>query len=109
MMCFILWESLPQPLESCEWDGDDVCSCMVKYVCVRSLYLDSGLRYVDTFVWVAFFEGIVWGIYRGSDESLIFGLGATDTWVIRVIKVYLIYDLYFVYVAEEFVKLNSKA
>ena len=43
MMCFILCEYLPQPLESCEWDGDDVCSYVVKYVCVMSLDLDSGV------------------------------------------------------------------
>ena len=47
MMCFNLCESLPQPLESCEWDGDDVCSCVVKYVCVGSLDLNSLLRYVN--------------------------------------------------------------
>ena len=29
MTCFILCESLPHPLESCEWDEDDVCSCVV--------------------------------------------------------------------------------
>ena len=56
MVYFILCESLPQPLESCEWDGYDVCSCGVKYVCIRSLDLDSGLRYVDAFIRNAFFD-----------------------------------------------------
>jgi hypothetical protein len=49
-------EFLPQPLESCEWDGDDVCSCVVKYVCVMSLDLDSGLTYVDVFICSVFFD-----------------------------------------------------
>ena len=44
MMSFILCESLLQPLESCEWDGDDVCVCVVKYVHVAALDLVSGLR-----------------------------------------------------------------
>ena len=56
MMCFNLYEFLAHPLESCEWDGDDVCSFVVKYVCVGSLVLDSGLRYVNVFIWVAFFD-----------------------------------------------------
>ena len=56
MMCSVLCEFLPQPLESCKWDGYDVCSCVVKYACVGSLNLDSGLRYVDVFTWVAFFK-----------------------------------------------------
>ena len=49
-MCFVLCEFLPKPLEFCEWDGDDVCSCVVKYVCIGSLDLDSGLRYMDVFI-----------------------------------------------------------
>jgi hypothetical protein len=56
MMPLIMCESLLQPLESCKWDGDDVCVCVVKFVCVASLDLDSGLRYVDVFVHVAFFD-----------------------------------------------------
>ena len=47
MMYFILCESLQQPLESYEWDEDDVCSIVVKYVCIGSLDLDSWLRHVD--------------------------------------------------------------
>jgi hypothetical protein len=55
VMCFVLCESLPQPLKSCEWDGDGVCSCMVKYVCVGSLDMNNGFRYVDAFIGVAVF------------------------------------------------------
>lgn len=50
MLCFILCESLTQSLESCERDEDDVYSCGVKYVCIKFLDLDSGLRYVDIFI-----------------------------------------------------------
>ena len=62
MTYLILCESLPHPLESCEWNGDDV----IKYVCVGSLDLDNGLRYMDVIIWVAFYdvEGLVWGFYR---------------------------------------------
>ena len=56
MVCIILCESLPQPLESCEWDGDDVYSCVVKCVCIGSSDLDGGLRYVDVLIWFAFFD-----------------------------------------------------
>ena len=56
MTRFILCESLPQLLESCEWDGVDVCSYVVKYVCIGSSDLDSGLIYVDVSIWVAFFD-----------------------------------------------------
>ena len=49
MMCFILCESLPQPLESYRWDGDDVCSYVVNYGCAGSLDLDSRLRSMDIF------------------------------------------------------------
>ena len=33
-----------------------MCSCAVKYVYNGSLDLDSGLRYVDVFIRVAFFD-----------------------------------------------------
>ena len=33
-----------------------MCSYVVKYVCDGSLDLDSGLRYVDVFIWVACFD-----------------------------------------------------
>lgn len=46
MTYFILSESLPHPLESCEWNGDDV----IKNVCVGSLDLDNGLRYMDVII-----------------------------------------------------------
>ena len=55
MMCFILCESFPRLLNSCEWDGEDVCN-VVKYVCVVSLDSDSGLRYMNVFIRVAFFD-----------------------------------------------------
>ena len=55
-MCFTLCEFIPQPLKSCEWDGDDVCSCVVKNECFRSLDLDTGLRYVDIFIHVTFIK-----------------------------------------------------
>ena len=50
MMYFILYESLRQLQEPCEWDGDDMCSCVIKYVGVGSLDLGNGLRYVDVFI-----------------------------------------------------------
>ena len=56
MMCFILCASLPQPPEFCEGDGDNVCSYVVKYVYVMFLDLDSGLKCMDVFIWVAYFE-----------------------------------------------------
>ena len=36
--------------------GGDVCFYVVKYVCVGSLDLNGGLRCMDVFVWVAFFD-----------------------------------------------------
>ena len=33
-----------------------MCSYVVKYVCVGSLDLESGLRYMDVFIWVALFD-----------------------------------------------------
>ena len=44
MMCFVLCEFLLLPLEFCEWYGDDMCSCVVKCMCIGSLDLDRGLR-----------------------------------------------------------------
>ena len=49
-------------MESCEWDEHDVCSFVVKYVCVESLDLDSEWRYMDSI------RGKVWGFYKGYDE-----------------------------------------
>lgn len=46
----ILCESLPQPLESCVYDGVGVCSCVFKYVCIGSLDLDNGSGNVDIFI-----------------------------------------------------------
>jgi hypothetical protein len=58
-----------------------MCSCVIKYVGVGSLGLDNGLRYVDVFIRVAFFDvqGQMWGFYRGSNEYMIFGLKEIDT------------------------------
>jgi hypothetical protein len=56
MMYLILCESVPHPLESCEWNEDDVCSSVIKYVCGGSLDLDSGLRYMDVIIWVVFYD-----------------------------------------------------
>ena len=56
MVYLILCESLPHLLEYCEWGRGNVCYCLVKYVCIGSLDLESGLGCVDVFVWVAFFD-----------------------------------------------------
>ena len=56
MMCLILCESLPHPLESCKWDENNVCSYVVKYVCVGSLNLDTWLRLMNAFIRVAIFD-----------------------------------------------------
>ena len=56
IICVLFSVSLFHPLKSCEWDGDDVCSCVVKNECFRSLDLDTGLRYVDIFIHVTFIK-----------------------------------------------------
>lgn len=33
-----------------------MCSCVVKYLCVGPLEFGGGMRCVDVFVWVAFFD-----------------------------------------------------
>lgn len=56
MVSYVLCEPLPHPLECGEWDGSNVCSCVVKYIHVIAFELDSGLSGMDVFVRVAFFD-----------------------------------------------------
>ena len=56
MICSIFCEHFPQPMESCEGDEGDVCSCVVNYVCAWSLDLDGGLRCMDVFDLTTFLD-----------------------------------------------------
>ena len=63
MVCFVLCVYVPQPLDSCEWNGGNVCSSVVKYIRVQALNLDGGCNCVDVLVRIAIFgiQGKVWG------------------------------------------------
>lgn len=56
MVYFVLGESILQPLEPQRWDGGNVRSCVVEYVRVESLDLNSGFISYDVFIWVAFLD-----------------------------------------------------